>query len=171
MKNAGFATKLSCALLVLALGCHHAGSGVGELRAPVPGATGPQTRGPVTFHWDSDADPSIGRIEAALPDGRHFLGSYVQPRTSEWRDDYNLYWGAFTGPWGAARPWYVGPRSSFVTHYSGKALAHLEAPDRTRMRCEFTLFRPDQGLAGGGQGDCQLATNEEIFDAVLRPSE
>ncbi len=157
-------------LVVAALGsgCQHAGTGVGELRAPTPGAPNiAQTQGRVAFTWRSGADPSEGQIEAVLPGGRRFHGTYVQPRTTQWRNDYDLYWGAWTGPWGYARPWYLGPRSSFLVQYSGKALAHLEAPDSARMRCEFTLYQPDAGLAGGGQGDCQLSSNEEVFDAVL----
>jgi hypothetical protein len=156
------------ALSLLAVGCAHGGTGTGVLRVPVAGATGLQSSGPVDFRWQSDSNPSAGTIAARLPDGRLFSGQYVQPTTTEWRDNFGPYWGAWSQPWGAARPWYNGPRSSFVVHYNGKALAHLEAPDRTRMRCEFTLFQPSSGLAGGGQGDCQLSTNEEVFDAVLR---
>ena len=39
--------------------------------------------------------------------------------------------------------------------------------DGTRMRCKFMLRNPDRGLAGGGEGDCQMSTHEKVFDAVL----
>jgi hypothetical protein len=155
-----------CAAAILLMACHHAGSGVGELRAP--GDKGMQQKGRVTLEWQSGADTSTGDIEAKLPDGRLFKGTFVQPQTTEWRSNYDVYWGIWTGPWGRAGPWYTGPRSNFNTHYSSQALAHLETPDGTRMRCAFALFAPDRGLSGGGQGDCQLSTNEEVFDAVLQ---
>lgn len=162
------ATRLWLPAALCLLGCQHAGGGTGELRTPTPGAPGGTAiKGQVAFHWRSGSDPSEGNMEVELPDGRRFHGKYIQPRATEWNTDYDVYWGAWTGPWGYARPWYTGPRTSFLVHYSGKALAHLEAPDATRMRCEFTLFRPDDGLAGGGQGACQLSTNEDVFDAVL----
>jgi hypothetical protein len=150
------------------MGCHHAGGGIGELRAPVPETPGIlQRNGHVEFVWASGSDPSKGKIEAFLPDGRRFRGSFVHPRTVQRLSSYDLYWGAGGGPWSAASPWYPWSGGHFTTHYGGTALAHLEARDGTRMRCEFTLYRPDAGLAGGGQGDCQLSTNEEVFDAVL----
>jgi hypothetical protein len=30
------------------------------------------------------------------------------------------------------------------------------------MRCRFTLVRPETGMAGGGQGQCQLPSGGEI---------
>lgn len=152
----------------LGLACQHAGRGMGELRAPVPGTGALQTKGAVEFRWHSGSDASRGNIEALLPDGRRFAGTFVQPRSSQWYQDYDLYWGVWSGPWGAAGPWYRGPRTGFTTRYGDKALALLQAPDGARMRCEFVLFRPDLGLSGGGQGDCQLSTNEEVFAAVLQ---
>jgi hypothetical protein len=157
-----------CVAAVLFVACQHAGSGVGELRAPDGDKGQLQPKGRVTLQWQSGGDTSTGEIEAKLPDGRLFKGSFVQPRTTEWRSNYDVFYGAFTGPWGRAGPWYNGPRNNFITRFSEQALAHLESPDGTRMRCAFALYAPDRGLAGGGQGDCQLSTNEEIFDAVLQ---
>jgi hypothetical protein len=158
-----------CALVLGSLGCHYQGSGTALLRTPEPSAPGGmKTTGQIVFRWQGRGDASSGSIEALLPDGRRFVGSYVQPVTTEWRDSYAPYWGAFSGPWGYARPWYGGPRSSFAMHYGGNALAHLDGPGATRMRCQFALFNPNAGLAGGGQGECQLSTNEDAFGAVLQ---
>lgn len=154
-------------LAVGLLACTHAGVGSGELLAPGTTPGSKQDKGLVAFRWQSGSDPSSGVIEATLPDGRLFRGNYVQPRTTEWQTYYGPYWGAWAGPWGMAGPWYAGPQSSFALHYAGKALAHLKADDGTRMRCEFTLYRPDAGLEGGGEGNCQRSTNEEVFGAEL----
>jgi hypothetical protein len=145
----------------------HAGTGVGELRVPEGEHNALQPKGKVTLSWKTGPDISNGEISAALPDGRRFQGTFVQPQRSQWRDNYDLYWGAWTGPWGRAGPWYSGTRGGFTTQYADHVLAHLENGDGTRMRCSFALYQADQGLEGGGQGDCQLSTNEEVFDAVL----
>ena len=149
--------------------CHFQGSGTALLRRPTTEAPGGmKAEGPVAFTWQSASDASRGQIQAALPDGRRFQGTYVQPTTTVWNESYTPYWTSWSGPWGPYRPWYGGPRSSFATNYSGKALAHLDGPDGSRMRCEFALFSPNAGLSGGGQGECQLSTNEDVFGAVLQ---
>lgn len=159
-------------LSFIASACHFQGSGTALLRVPVVDAPGGvRTLGQIEFRWQSDSDPSRGQIQAALPDGRRFVGTYVQPTTTGWNDSYAPYWNSWSGPWGTYRPWYGGPRSSFSTHYGGSALAHLDGPDGTRMRCEFTLFSPNSGLHGGAQGQCQLSTNEDAFDAILQRDE
>jgi hypothetical protein len=155
-------------LLLCLSACHLQGSGTALLRAPeanTPG--GMKTKGQIAFSWQSGGDSSIGEIQASLPDGRRFTGTYVQPTTTTWNDSYGPYWNSWAGVWGSYRPWYGGPRTSFATHYSGKVLAHLETPEGARKRCEFTLFSPSRGLNGGAEGECQLSTNEDAFDAVL----
>jgi hypothetical protein len=157
------------ALLLSLSACHLQGSGTALLRAPeadTPG--GMKTKGPIAFKWQSGGDASQGQIEATLPDGRRFRGSFVQPNSTTWNDSYSPYWTSWSGPWGGYRPWYGGPRASFATHYAGNVLAHLDGPDATRMRCTFSLYSPNLGLNGGAQGECQLSTNEDAFDAVLQ---
>ncbi|MET0286669.1 MAG: hypothetical protein ABW352_19470, partial [Polyangiales bacterium] len=88
----------------------HAGTGVGELRVPGGEHGAPEPRGKVTLSWSSGADVSTGEIRAALPDGRTFQGTYVQPQRTQWRDNYDMYWGVWSGPWGRAGPWYRGTR-------------------------------------------------------------
>jgi hypothetical protein len=58
--------------------------------------------------------------------------------------------------------------TAFITQYSGKVLAHLRAPSGEKMRCQFVLKRPEAGLDGGGTGDCQLSTGEDIFGVELK---
>jgi len=59
--------------------------------------------------------------------------------------------------------------TQFVTYYSGKVLANLGSPEGGRMRCRFLLFSPAAGIAGGGQGECQLQKGRTI-NATFDPS-
>ncbi len=147
----------------------YAGKGVGTYRVPVDGAL--QPRGDVTIRWTTKSELGSGTMHAKLPDGREFDGTFVQPQRGQWNDSYGpsfgTYYGAWSGPWGRMGPYYSGTRGGFSTHYADSVLAHLESKEGVRMRCTFALYAADRGIAGGGQGDCQLSTNEEIFDAVL----
>jgi hypothetical protein len=150
------------------ISCSHEGVGTGVLEKPAASAGSEKPEGIVEFSWRSGADPSDGRIEAVTSDGRKFDGTFVQPRGHAWVDSYDPYWDAWTNVgWGVPSPWYVGPQDAFITTYSGKALAHLMAPDGTRMRCVFILRDPSSGMTGGGQGDCQMSTQERVFGARL----
>lgn len=158
------------ASLILAIvGCSHEGGGAGTLEKPPASPTsGSESAGPVSFEWKSGADASRGTIEAVAADGRMFEGTFLQPSYVVRQDDYGPYWDAWSSMnWGVGAPWYAGSEDEFITAYGGKALAHLTSPDGTRMRCTFVLREPVHGMAGGGEGDCQLSTNERIFHAVL----
>jgi len=155
--------------VLLLTACVHTGGGDGLLQA-APAANGvqPPARGEVVFSWKSDASGNEGTIEAHFPDGREFAGTFVQVTSTTWRDSYGPYWNAWSYPgWGMGGPWFMGPQMAFVTHYSGRLLAHLEDAHGTRMRCTFTLYDPPAGITGGGEGDCQLSTNERVFGAQL----
>jgi hypothetical protein len=49
-----------------------------------------------------------------------------------------------------------------MTHYSGKVVANLSAPDGKHMRCTFQLVHPSDGMAGGGAGGCQMPSGKGI---------
>ena len=157
-------------LVVVALGCmRSSGGGLGELEEVRGAASGADLPvGQVRFSWQSGSVADEGTIRATLPDGLAFEGTYLQVTDTEWQSNYGPYWRAWTDTdWGTPNPWYVGPQYSFVTHYSGKVMAQLSGTDGTRMRCVITLHNPPRGLAGGGDGDCQLSTDENILDAVI----
>jgi hypothetical protein len=154
--------------LALCAGCAHAGTGQGQLEKPT--GQGEQAEGPVVFNWSSDSDPSEGKLTATLSDGRVFDGTYLQLTSTTLEPTYGPYYSAWAGPrWGVGGPWYTGPQDQFVTEYSGKVIAHLTSPDDTRMRCKFVLRKPESGMLGGAQGDCQLSTKESVFGAVIKP--
>ena len=57
---------------------------------------------------------------------------------------------------------------AFLTEYTGKVVANLAGP-RGHMRCRFNLIRPSAGMAGGGEGRCQLPDGT-IINAEFPPS-
>jgi hypothetical protein len=50
-----------------------------------------------------------------------------------------------------------------------RAQFNLAGPDGRRIRCQFQLIRADEGMKGGGQGRCQLASGK-IIRADFSPS-
>ena len=72
------------------------------------------------------------------------------------------------GDW---RYWDREEESGFYKAYSGRVLANLRADDGERMRCRFDLISPSRGMAGGGEGRCQLSeTSREINAEFPRQS-
>jgi hypothetical protein len=52
-----------------------------------------------------------------------------------------------------------------VKTYSGRVLANLHSPSGDHMRCRFTLISPQRGMAGGGEGRCQLSDSDKEINA------
>lgn len=158
-----------CVFSLLALNaCSHSGAGEGTLETAATATSGGQSKGPVTFNWQSKSNASDGSIQAKLPDGTAFNGTYLQVTSQATADDYGAYYSAWADPvWGD--PWYNGPEDEFVTQYSGKVVAQLSSQNGKRMRCTFNLQEPSSGMSGGGQGDCQLSDKETVFDAHIAP--
>jgi hypothetical protein len=71
------------------------------------------------------------------------------------RDGWDASWGF--GGWG-----YWHPGSDFITHYTGRVVAYLADPEGKHIRCKFQLVHPSKGMAGGGEGDCQLPDGKAI---------
>jgi hypothetical protein len=162
-------TTRTLMLIVPLWACTYSGTGDGVILAPstTPTMLG-QARGRATFAWSARGDATEGKIRATLPGGRTFHGTFLQMTSSSRYDSYAPYWGLWTSPrWGYWGPGYYGPSSQFATHYHGKALAYLEGPNNEVMRCCFMLKKPNEGVAGGAKGDCQLSSQEQIFDVTL----
>jgi hypothetical protein len=146
--------KLGLPLLVaLAAGCTTMGTGFGST------ASGTH---PVNFSWKSSNDVS-GSMNATLSDGKTFTGQFFQITSDTTADNLGPLWtgwggyGVWGGDWSY---WDAGPE--FITHYSGKVVANLSAPDGLHMRCNFQLVHPSDGMAGGGRGQCQLPKGNTI---------
>jgi hypothetical protein len=95
---------------------------------------------------------TMGTGSGSTPSGGH-------PTVFNWKSSDGIsgrigvsgwdYWGAYPSP-------------DFVTHYSGRVVAHLAAPNGTHIRCQFRLMHPADGMNGGGIGQCQLPDGTTI---------
>jgi hypothetical protein len=103
---------------------------------------------PVQFSWDSTDGGSSGMMSATLAGGKRFSGTYLQLS----RD---------------AMSW--GPFPDFGVEYSSRVMADLQAMDGQDMRCQFHLNDPVKGMAGGGQGKCELKGGRSV-DAAFAPA-
>lgn len=121
---------------------------------------------PVTFTWKSKDGGISGEMTASLP-GTTYQGRFFQitqntraevlgPLWSHWRH------GWYDWPYWAYPGFEPYPATQFITHYSGKVVATLEAGGDQRMRCRFHLANPAQGMSGGGEGECQLSDGRTI---------
>jgi len=139
--------------------CTTTGTGAGQLT----GASGQDQ--PVTFTWTSKDGGNSGSMMASLP-GKSYQGRFFQitqqtsvdtltPLWGHWRHGWNdwPYWSSPMGP--------DIPSTQFITHYSGKVVATLDAGD-DHMRCRFHLVEPARGMSGGGEGECQLSAGRAV---------
>ena len=65
----------------------------------------------------------------------------------------------------AWRYWNASSRSEFIRENTGRVLANLHAENGEYMRCRFTLISPQRGMAGGGEGRCQLSESGREINA------
>jgi hypothetical protein len=120
----------------------------------------------VRFNWKSTDGGITGSMQAVLPD-QTFAGRFFQITQQTRADMLNPLWTHWRAGWYDWPYWggYAGvayPTTQFITHYSGKVVATLEAPDQQRMRCRFHLVEPAHGMAGGGEGECQLSAGRLV---------
>ena len=150
----------SAALAMLALtGCETTagGTGSGNVRG---------SQKPVAFTWQSEGDHS-GDITATFNSGRVFKGEYFQISSDTRVDRLDPLWDGWDtadrdGDW---RYWEADSRSEFIRKYRGRVLANMQAENGEFMRCRFTLRSPDRGMAGGGEGRCQLSESSREINA------
>ena len=153
---------IALAALTLAACQTTAGTGSGNVRG---------TQKPVAFTWQSTASTS-GDITATFGTGRVFKGTYFQITQDTQVDHLDPLWEGWrerrSGNW---RHWTHDPGPEFVKTYSGRVLANLHDDTGEHMRCRFTLISPSRGMAGGGEGRCQLSeTAQEIKAEFPRQS-
>lgn len=146
---------LLCTAVALSA-CTTLGSGTGSLQ---PGAA------PASFAWKSTDGGITGSMSATLSDGRTFSGPYLEITSSARSEDLTPMWIGWRRGWADWPGWGL-PNELVTTQYSGRVTANLQATDSERMRCSFQLNQPDAGMAGGGQGQCQLANGRSV-DAVF----
>jgi hypothetical protein len=150
-------TLLVASLCVALAACQTAGTGSGNVRG---------TRKPVAFTWQS-TDSVSGDITATFGDGEVFKGTYFQITRDTRVERLGPLWDGWGRPYrrGGWRHWDRGSESRFIKEYTGRVLANLHSEAGDRMRCRFTLINPSRGMAGGGEGRCQLAESGTEINA------
>lgn len=145
------------------IGCKSTGSGIGESRSGDV---------KVDFTWQQ-SDAASGNLAATVTDtgGRReaYQGKFYQITQNSRIETLGGIWNPWYPHWGGWSYWGPEPEESFIEHYTGHVVANLSGPDGKRMRCQFQLLRADEGMKGGGQGQCQLPSGRTI-DAEFPPS-
>ena len=139
-------------LVVLATGCATMGIGSGST------ATGTD---PVNFTWKSSGGVS-GSMNATVPSGTVYTGQFFQITSDTTVDTLGPLWAGWGPGWRGGSWGYWDAEPDFVTHYSGKVVANLSAPDGKHVRCMFQLVHPTDGMDGGGTGQCQMPDGNTI---------
>jgi len=157
-------TALAAALAALALaGC----TASGPIQARI---TRPEDGGAVTMRYRTDRFTDNGTLTATLPSGEQYSGRFLQVTADTDAETLDPYWGGWDVGWDGWGPWTddYGPyivgadMPTFIRNYSGKVIATLLGNRGGRMRCRFHLADPEQGMAGGGVGECQTGSGERI---------
>jgi hypothetical protein len=121
---------------------------------------------PVAFAWKSTDGGTSGTMSATLDSQQTFSGPYLEITSQVRSEDFGPMWNGWGPYWNDWAGWGVFPEYGYARQYSGRVMANLQAADGQRMRCRFFLNTPIDGMAGGGQGKCQL-TNGRSVDAVF----
>jgi len=144
-------------------GCKSTGSGSGESRSGDV---------KVNFTWQQ-SEATSGTLAAAVtdPSGQQetYQGKFYQITQNSRIETVGGLWDPWYPRWGGWAYWGPEPEDSFIEHYTGHVVANLSGPDAKRMRCQFQLLRADEGMKGGGQGQCQLPSGKTIH-AEFPPS-
>ncbi|HZZ15827.1 MAG TPA: hypothetical protein VFE08_07690 [Candidatus Sulfotelmatobacter sp.] len=148
-------SALAFSLLIM-VGCKSTGSG-----------TGASNTGDVQAHftWEQ-SEATSGALTAIVsyPGGLQetYSGKFYQITRNSTVDTLGPLWYPWHPGWGGWAHWGAAPDEAFITHYTGHVLANLAGPDGKRMRCQFQLLRADEGMKGGGEGQCQLSSGQNI---------
>jgi hypothetical protein len=146
-----------CALLVIVTtGCTSTGSG-----------TGGSDSGDVqaNFTWKQSEATSgtlTARVSGKNGSEETYQGKFYQITSNTQVETLGPLWHPWHAGWTGWTYWDPEPSDAFVTHYTGHVLANLAGPDGKRIRCEFQLLRADEGMRGGGEGQCQLPSGKTI---------
>jgi len=101
-------------------------------------------------------------MNATLSDGTTYSGKYFQITRDTTVESVAPLWVGWHSGWRGTGYWDAGPTPDFITHYSGRVVANIAAPNAAHIRCHFQLMHPSDGMAGGGSGECQLPDGKSI---------
>ncbi len=148
-------SALAFSLLIM-VGCKSMGSG-----------TGASNTGDVhaQFTWQQ-SEATSGALTAIVsyPSGSQetYSGKFYQVTRNSTAESLSPLWYPWHPGWGGWGHWRAAPDEAFVTYYTGHVLANLSGPGGKGMRCQFQLLRADEGMRGGGEGECQLSSGQNI---------
>lgn len=162
--------KWSSASTVLVLGLVLSGCGGKGLIKARSRFTAQHTPTPVQMNFETEIFDSGGTLTIRLPSGEEFSGPYEQISPDSAGDTLGTPWGGWGGwpaywnDWGSfGAAWVQGKDyATFMQNYSGKVVATLFGNRGDTMRCRFQLANPDEGMAGGGLGECQTSTGAHV---------
>lgn len=126
---------------------------------------------PVMFSWRSQDGGISGTLVATLPNAT-YTGPFVQITSQTQRTVVAPIWLGWQDSW---VDWPLGALDGpgddwtrFTRVYSGKVVANLQNAGGKRMRCRFQMNSPVLGMAGGGQGQCQLSGGRVVAAVINR---
>lgn len=120
----------------------------------------------VPFHFESKTSTE-GTMSTKLGGaGEQFHGRYVRLEEASKGEVVTTIYDGWSGPqwevWqhDANGNWTAAATSigGFARFYSGKVVAILAGDRGSSMRCQMSLKEPQVGLAGGGEGNCQISS-------------
>jgi hypothetical protein len=155
MRRIRICSALAFTLLIM-VGCKSTGSGSGASNTEDVHAN---------FTWQqSEATSGLLTAIVSYAGGSKetYSGKFYQITRNSKVESLGPLWSPWHPGWGGWAYWGAAPDEEFVTHYTGHALANLTGPGGKRMRCQFQLLRADEGLKGGGEGQCQLSSGQNI---------
>jgi hypothetical protein len=118
---------------------------------------------PITMNYTTERFGAGGTISTELPSGEYFTGRYLQITSDTEANDLGPGWIGW-GPWAPGWSDWGGDvdYATFIQKYSGRVIATLFGDRKNTMRCRFQLANPEEGMAGGGVGECQVTNGETI---------
>ena len=145
----------AAASLLLLGACTTMGTGGGDMKLAHGGMA------PVQLKWTSTDGGIDGQMQVALPDAT-YKGRFFQITQQIDRQQLMPLWDGWHEAWGGWDYWGYGDDGpfgvqQFITRYTGKVVANLADPAGRHLRCRLHLMAPARGMAGGGEGECQLA--------------
>lgn len=121
---------------------------------------------PVLFSWKSDNGGISGSMTATLP-GATYQGRFFQITRQTQRETLQPLWEGWPEGWSDWDYWGYGAYgpydvTQFITRYTGKVVANLHTDAGKKLRCRLHLINPSRGMAGGGEGECQVSSGGTI---------
>ena len=154
-------TSLALVLVATALTACARGPLTGRVTMPGQPPSG------LAMSWESGLFGESGTLNATMPDGERFMGTYQVVRADTPRSALPAAWtgdepierqGQIDGTYWAAG----ADHRAFVSTHRDKAIGTLRGDRGATMLCRFALLDAAGGMGGGGSGECQTSRGGRI---------